>query len=282
MSTSVFSKPTVHPVAALFPLLSDEELDDLAADIKANGQIHPIILDKDNILIDGQNRLEACRRAGIAPRFGQLSNGIDPVAFILSNNIRRRHLTKGQQAMTLAMAGGSSRTTSTRAIAEQTGMSHSRVVKASVVLKHLPDLASEVLTGATSLDEAYEKARAFKEAMVLDDQKMSLLRKEAPDLAELIAEERLNLAEAYATFENRKRDAQEKEKSQRETICRIAEDTYRTIIAWSVEDFCKDVVERLGDKEFRENFIKRMRLDPTEIPNIEKGAIALTAIINLL
>jgi hypothetical protein len=31
----------VHPVADLFPMMTDDELDDLAGDIKANGQIHP-------------------------------------------------------------------------------------------------------------------------------------------------------------------------------------------------------------------------------------------------
>ena len=36
------------------------------------------------------------------PEFSKL-NGHDPVAFILSSNIARRHMTKGQQAMAVAM-----------------------------------------------------------------------------------------------------------------------------------------------------------------------------------
>ena len=44
------------------------------------------------------NRLEACRRAEVEPRFEQL-DGVDPIVFILSSNDKRRHMTKGQRAM---------------------------------------------------------------------------------------------------------------------------------------------------------------------------------------
>ena len=39
-----------------------------AADIKANGLVHPIMLDVDGkILVDGRNRLKACEIAGVEP-----------------------------------------------------------------------------------------------------------------------------------------------------------------------------------------------------------------------
>jgi hypothetical protein len=60
----------------------------LAAAIKANGLLNPIALDDQGVLIDGRNRLEACRRAGIQLTFQKL-NGVDPVAFILSSNVDR-------------------------------------------------------------------------------------------------------------------------------------------------------------------------------------------------
>jgi hypothetical protein len=34
-------------------MMTDEEIDDLAADIKANGLIHPIVLDKDGNVLPG-------------------------------------------------------------------------------------------------------------------------------------------------------------------------------------------------------------------------------------
>ena len=94
----------VHPAAAVFPLLADEELRNLAADIKEHGLNHPIVLDKNRVLIDGRNRLAACNLAGVEPSFTTLADGVDPIAFILSENIYRRHLSKGQQAMTVVMA----------------------------------------------------------------------------------------------------------------------------------------------------------------------------------
>jgi ParB-like nuclease domain len=96
------SEMKVHPAADVFPMMSEEELADLAQDIKTNGQMLPIIVDKDNLLIDGRNRLAACKLAEIEPRFESL-NGHDPLAYIASANLKRRNLTKGQQAMALAM-----------------------------------------------------------------------------------------------------------------------------------------------------------------------------------
>jgi ParB-like chromosome segregation protein Spo0J len=64
------SELAVHPVAALFPMLADDELDELAADIKARGLRFPIIRDKEGkTLIDGRNRLIACENAGVQPDF---------------------------------------------------------------------------------------------------------------------------------------------------------------------------------------------------------------------
>jgi hypothetical protein len=37
------SELAVHPVAALFPMLADDELGELAADIKARGLLRPIV-----------------------------------------------------------------------------------------------------------------------------------------------------------------------------------------------------------------------------------------------
>ena len=68
--------PAVHPVAALFPMLADDELAELAADIKANGLRLPIVRDKEGkTLIDGRNRLKACEIAGVKPAFRNLNIG---------------------------------------------------------------------------------------------------------------------------------------------------------------------------------------------------------------
>src|SRR6266851_4167433 len=40
---------------------------------KADGLLHPVVLDAQGMLIDGRNRLEACRRAGVDPDFTALN-----------------------------------------------------------------------------------------------------------------------------------------------------------------------------------------------------------------
>jgi ParB/RepB/Spo0J family partition protein len=185
----------IHPVADLFPMMSDDELTELATDIKANGQIHPIIIDND-IIIDGRNRLEACNRAGIQPTFAEL-NGQDPVAFILSANIARRHLSKGQQAMAVAKALLLSNKTQTQA-AKQTQVSQTRIAQASIVLQYAPDLADGVLSGALALNVAYEQAQKRKDQSSSTDEALKRLHKESPELADLVVEERMSLGEAEA------------------------------------------------------------------------------------
>src|SRR3954454_15134841 len=91
----------VHPAAAVFPMLADDELRELAADIEANGLIYPIVLDKDGVLIDGRNRYAACKLAGVEPTFATLPEDADPLRYILSANARRRHMTKGALAMAM-------------------------------------------------------------------------------------------------------------------------------------------------------------------------------------
>ena len=87
-----------HPVAAAFPLLPKAELSELAEDIRAKGLLNPIVL-CDGQVLDGRNRLLACAEAGVDPRFQEWEpNGITPTAWVVSQNLTRRHLTKGQAA----------------------------------------------------------------------------------------------------------------------------------------------------------------------------------------
>jgi len=91
---------TFHPLADIFPLMEGEEFDALVADIKANGLVEPIVM-LDDMILDGRNRYRACLAAGVEPttvkggKFGYLID--DPVAFIISANINRRHLTAEQK-----------------------------------------------------------------------------------------------------------------------------------------------------------------------------------------
>jgi N6-adenosine-specific RNA methylase IME4 len=92
-----------HPLANLFPLIEGAEFDDLAADIRAHGQHEDIVL-LENKILDGRNRYRACGEAGIEPRFVpfQPDHHGSPLEFVLSKNLRRRHLNESQRAMVAA------------------------------------------------------------------------------------------------------------------------------------------------------------------------------------
>jgi N6-adenosine-specific RNA methylase IME4 len=86
----------IHPAAEIFPMLSDEEIDSLAVDIKTHGLRHPLVM-HDRELLDGRNRLAACKIAGVVPSFVEYE-GDSPVSFVISVNIKRRQLDASQRA----------------------------------------------------------------------------------------------------------------------------------------------------------------------------------------
>ena len=90
----------VHPAAELFPMMDAEALQALADDIREHGQREPVILYHGAVL-DGRNRLRACELAGVEPRFVTVESEevVDPIAFVLSLNRHRRHLTPAQVAV---------------------------------------------------------------------------------------------------------------------------------------------------------------------------------------
>ncbi len=88
----------IHPAAHLFPLMSDDELAGLMQDITDNGQREPATL-WNGKLIDGRNRATACERLGVELDCCELDSDTDPIKWVLSHNLHRRHLTPSQKAM---------------------------------------------------------------------------------------------------------------------------------------------------------------------------------------
>jgi RNase H-fold protein (predicted Holliday junction resolvase) len=219
----------VHPIASLFPMMSEEELDDLAEDIRQNGQADPIVRDQHGQLIDGRNRLEACGRAKVSPDMIQVALD-DPVAYILSKNVTRRHLTQGQRAMAVAKARGV-HLVNIRDGAASSRLSLGIVAEAAVVLKYAPEYADAVLFRGMPLKEAYAKAQERKAAAQSDDAKLEGLKAEAPDLAELVIDERLTLAEAQGGLEERRRKAREEEARERQRRATVTQMVFEAVNA---------------------------------------------------
>src|SRR5262245_6755158 len=145
----------IHPAAELFPRMSPDELKALSADIAKNGQRVPIaIIERARSrpdgtfhvsdpplqeVLDGRSRLDAMESAGInvIGKDGQLddriqrievdTDEIDPVAFVVSCNIHRRHLTAEQKREIVAALLKARAARSNREIAETTKTDHKTV-----------------------------------------------------------------------------------------------------------------------------------------------------------
>jgi phage N-6-adenine-methyltransferase len=89
-----------HEYANLFPMLSGEALNALREDIRAHGVREPVIF-LDGAILDGRNRYQCARDLGIDfPRRDY--DGDDALAFVISHNLHRRHLTESQRASVAA------------------------------------------------------------------------------------------------------------------------------------------------------------------------------------
>jgi len=86
-----------HVLADIFPQMPQPEFEELMADIAANGLIDPVWLYQDQIL-DGRHRYRACCELGIKCDFQEYV-GDSPASFVLSKNLQRRDLNRGQRAI---------------------------------------------------------------------------------------------------------------------------------------------------------------------------------------
>ena len=91
---------TSHPAADIFPQMNASDYRKLKADIEKN-RLHEEIITYKGQILDGRHRYRACTEAGIDTRFRNYE-GDDPVGFVLSINLHRRHLSPSQRAMIAA------------------------------------------------------------------------------------------------------------------------------------------------------------------------------------
>lgn len=178
----------IHPEALEYPLLADDELDSMAQSIAANGQRDPITLDQHGRVVDGRNRLEACRRAEIEPIFETIEFADEDAIsdFILDRNVEKRSLSSGQKAMfracNLARNGkrrngrwvGWSRDDNLRQLSQDAGW-RKLMEKAGLVLdvasratalnddRYMPyvNLPANVKTSVMTLDGAHKMAQEY-------------------------------------------------------------------------------------------------------------------------
>jgi hypothetical protein len=163
---------TWHPFAERFPMLSEQELRDMAESIKEIGQTVPCVMNSDGLGIDGRNRVAACRIAGVEPQW--TVNDGNPYSVINSANVHTRTLTTGQRAMAVALElvekglrqdNGRWKRGAVAAASEDISDARNNnwgqsVSQAGIILDHLGDAVNDVLAGKLPLETAYQRADA--------------------------------------------------------------------------------------------------------------------------
>jgi hypothetical protein len=160
--------PEVHPIALIFPPMTDAEIDTMAQDIRASGQQVPIWLYEGKSL-DGRNRIEACKRLRIEVKT-QPYLGSDPIGFVLSVNLHRRHLDASQRAMVAAKladleVGANQNTPGTPigAAAKLLNVGRGSIDRARVVLKSGdPEIVKAVESGEKPVSVAAKEVKSSK------------------------------------------------------------------------------------------------------------------------
>lgn len=170
-----------HPLSAAFPAMAEDDLAALAADIKTNGLRHPVVLWQGQVL-DGWHRFAACKSAGVEARTVQF-DGADPVAYVLSVNLARRHLTPAQRAHAVVACSewrGVGRSNSARVRNKTTAeMAH----EADVSPRTIENVKAGIKAGkgeAIRSGELSAKAAAAPDADTLNPHALNTL-KAAPD-----------------------------------------------------------------------------------------------------
>lgn len=209
----------VHPVADLFPMLAEDELQELADDIKQRGLLQPIVLDSRGRVLDGRNRLAACDLAGVVPNF-ETYDGDDPEGFALAVNTQRRNLTKGQRAMLIVEAGPFN---DLSADEEALKISGAYISMARTVKKYAPALVGPVISGADQLARAYEFAKTEKDKSDGAEAQLARLRREDPDLANRVVEGDLSLRGAFAELAERQRKRADEQRDARGLLSRVVD-----------------------------------------------------------
>lgn len=173
-----------HPLANLFPLIEGADFADLVADVRANGLREPVVV-YDGQILDGRNRYRACKAAGVPVRTVTYE-GDDALRFVVSLNLRRRHLTENQRAVVAAKisnlgegrpkensanlpsflqpAAPASAPISVARAAEMMNVSERSVTSAKAVLRNgVSELVDKVSAGEVSVSTAADVAQLPKE-----------------------------------------------------------------------------------------------------------------------
>lgn len=176
----------IHPAANLFPMMGEEELNQLTDDIRKHG-LRIQLVEFEGKILDGRNRLLACERAGVKPQLVKWPGSGSPTAWVLSVNLRRRHLDQSQRSMVAARA---------KVAFEEEALQrqHAGTIPPGGVTANLRSIAGKV-TGALPTSSALAAAGLNVSSRSVDSASR-VLKEGAPELARAVEEGKVAVSTA--------------------------------------------------------------------------------------
>ena len=156
-----------HPLACMFPMMPQAEIEALAEDIKKNGLKDDGII-YEGMILDGRNRQAACELAGVKMEFCDYDEdpewlaerGFDPLEYVLSRNLHRRQLKQSQRAMVAAKMANLTEGRPSKETPQNCGVSTADAAAALSVSSRATETAKHVLAhGSDELIEAVEQCQ---------------------------------------------------------------------------------------------------------------------------
>lgn len=273
----------VHPLADLFPMMYRQELEALADDIKANGLREPIAITANGLIIDGRNRQAACELAKVEPRYQEV-NG-QAADLIVSANIMRRHMTKGQIAILAVVAErgitlpGSNEQLN-RAVDDAVqpqkkydyqrlahkrveGLVSAPVIKdAAEIVRWAPDYARIILDTGHGWNDAFATAKERSKAANNEEQRRRILAEDSPELLAQVSDDGLTLAEAWRIRESRIKQGREQ----------------RARLTGYLVDRVAPLLNKSNPQELVENYDPALATRPVGVAELDEAIVYLQAL----
>jgi len=160
----------------IVPKLSGEDFRALRIGLEDVGQIYPVIVNKDGIILDGMHRFEILEELGKETKY-EVRNFLTKqaeVKFVIEVNLQRRHLNDFQKArmgMVLKKVGHMADSQ----VADRAGVALRTLKRAKVIIEDGPEEIKELCEEKVlAINTAYNLTRALKD--VPEESKKTLIK----------------------------------------------------------------------------------------------------------
>lgn len=207
----IFGDMKRHELSAICTDMPDDEFEELCADVKKRGLVHPIIVFENQIL-DGWHRYRACLRTHSQPKFLPMP-GKDPVDFVISTNIHRRNLSGAQRGIIVTLLHNwkskgrplkNEPAQSNAQMAKQAGVSERTIKQAKKAVQE--NYAQDILTGERTLypqntkktrNETHARQNAKHQVTINDLREENKLLRETAEAREIELQRLADLVAGY-------------------------------------------------------------------------------------